>query len=253
MELIGGRMISPLIQKLELFGPLPPGDRILLDEVVSQPRRVAAHRDLIREGERPSDVHLVIEGLACRYNLLADGRRSVSAYLVPGDFCNPHVFILGAMDHGIATVSPCTIVDIPRGRILEMTERPAIARALWWATLVDEATLRAWLVNMGRRDAEGRIAHLFCELHLRLKHVGLVDNGEFALPVTQSDLADTVGLSAVHVNRLLMSLRSQGFVSFKGGRIVIADLDRLSALAGFNPNYLHLDTIGSEPALLPSR
>ncbi len=151
----------------------------------------------------------MLEGFAYRYKLLPDGKRSIFAYLVPGDFCDLNIFILKAMDHSIATLSACTMVDIPRPRILELLERPAIARALWWATLVDEATLREWLVNMGRRDAETSIAHLFCEMHLRLKSIGLADGGEFRLPITQNELADTVGLSAVHVNRSLQKPAGQ--------------------------------------------
>ena len=196
---------------------------------------------MIREGDAPSDVHLVLEGFACRYKVLPNGQRSIFAYLVPGDFGDLHIFILKAIDHGIATLSPCTIVDIPRERVLEMLERPAIARALWWATLVDEATLREWLVNVGRRDAEAGLAHLFCELLLRLKSVGLAIGGEVTLPLTQEELGDTLGLSTVHVNRSLQALRAKGIIFFKDRRLVIPDVDRLRAMCHFNPNYLHLD------------
>lgn len=203
--------------------------------------KIDAHQDIIREGDSPSNVILVLDGFACRYKILPDGSRSIFAYLVPGDFCDLHIFILSAMDHSIATVSPCTIVDIPQSRVLELSERPAIVRALWWTTLVDEATLREWLVNMGQRDAESSIAHLFCELHLRLKGVGLSDGGEFSLPITQTELADTMGLSNVHVNRSLQSLRSQGLVTFRQRRIVIPDVNNLRSFCYFNPNYLHIE------------
>src|ERR1700760_4329048 len=111
--------------------------------------------------------------------------------LIPGDFCDLHVFILKHMDHTIETLAPSEIVDIPRARILELTARPEIARSLWWANLVDEATLREWLVNLGQRDAVHRIGHLFCELHLRMQSVGLVTNGTFSLPLTQAELGET--------------------------------------------------------------
>ena len=234
-------MLNILVKKLELFGALPSDDRGLLNDVVTKTRQIDSHQDIIREGDSPTDVILVLSGFACRYKVLPDGRRSIFAFLVPGDFCDLHIFILKAMDHGIATVSPCTIVNIPRSRVLELSERPAIARALWWTTLVDEATLREWLVNIGQRDAESSIAHLFCELHLRLKGVGLSDGGEFSLPITQSELADTMGLSAVHVNRSLQSLRVQGLITLRSGRLVIPDVDRLRAACQFNPNYLHLE------------
>ncbi len=233
-------MENILARKLELFGPLPVNDKRLLDDVISNPKQVESHRDIIREGDAPDDVHLVLSGFACRYKVLPEGNRSIFAYLVPGDFCDLNIFILKSMDHNIATISPCMMIDIPRNRVLELAERPAIARALWWATLVDEATLREWLVNIGRRSAETRIAHLFCEIHLRLKSIGLADGGEFALPITQDELGDTMGLSTVHVNRTLQSLRGQQLITFKNGRLLILDIERLRDICQFNHNYLHL-------------
>ena len=163
------------------------------------------------------------------------------AYLLPGDFCDFAGFILNAKDHTIATLSACTIVGIPRTAILEMTRRPDLGQALWWASLVDESILREWLLSLGQRDAERRIAHLFCELHLRLQSVGLVDDDEFDLPITQGEIGLSVGLSTVHVNRCVQSLRAHGLIRLKGGRLALMDVARLRAMSEFNPNYLHLD------------
>jgi CRP-like cAMP-binding protein len=151
-----------------------------------------------------------------------------------------HVFILKAMDHSIGTLSACRVVDIPRPRILEMLERPAIAQALWWAALVDEATLREWLVNIGRRPAEQRVGHLLCELLMRLQTVGLTNGNSYELPLTQSDVAETMGLSFVHVNRVLQRLRASGLITLRSKRLVITDLKALKIFSEFNPNYLHL-------------
>ena len=233
-------MANLLTRKLEAFAPLSEADRHLLDAVIREARDVGSREDLIREGDAPGDVRLILAGFACRYKRLAKGRRQIMAYLVPGDFCDLHVFILKAMDHTIATLSPCRVVDIPRARILEMTERPALARALWWAALVDEATLREWLVNIGARSAEQRVAHLLCELLLRLRVVGLADGAEYELPVTQQELGDTTGLTNVHVNRVLQRLRGDGLITLTGKHLVILDVDRLNAFSGFTPNYLHL-------------
>lgn len=233
-------MINLLTRKLELFGSLPREDKQLLDDVIQRSKPIASHEDIIREGDVPKDVHLILEGFACRYKVLATGDRQILAYLVPGDFCDLNVFILNAMDHNIGSLSACRVVDIPRERILELLQRPQIARALMWCTLVDEATLREWLVNIGQRDAERRIAHLFCEVHLRLKSVGLADGGEFALPITQIEIGDTMGISAVHVNRSLQSLRAKGLIALRKKRLVIKDVDQLRQMSGFNPNYLHL-------------
>jgi CRP-like cAMP-binding protein len=234
-------MPNPLTRKLELFGDLPHEDRQLLDVVVKNRRSVPAKAIIIREGDAPRDVHLVFSGFACRSKLLADGKRQIFAYLVPGDFCDLHVFILKAMDHTIETLSSCELVEIPRDRVLELTGRPAIARALWWANLVDEATLREWLVNLGQRDAVHRIAHLFCELHLRLDSIGRVDHDVFSLPITQTELGETMGLSAVHVNRALQFLRREGLIGLQSHVLDIPDINRLREFSDFNPNYLHLE------------
>ena len=121
-----------------------------------------------------------------------------------------------------------------------MTERPALARALWWAALVDEATLREWLVNIGARPAEERVAHLLCELLLRLKTIGLASDNSYEPPLTQAELADTTGLTNVHVNRVLQRLRGDGLITLRGKRLVILDVERLNAFSGFTPNDLHL-------------
>jgi CRP-like cAMP-binding protein len=163
------------------------------------------------------------------------------AYLVPGDFCDLHIAILGEMDHSIGTLSDCEVVDIPRATVIAMTNRVPLARALWWATLVDEAVLREWLVNIGTRDAKKAIAHLLCEMLFRLRAVGLVAQGDsFDLPITQEELGNTVGLSTVHVNRTLHDLRNNGLITFEHKRLTVLKVDRLIEISGFNPNYLHL-------------
>lgn len=247
-------MTSRLTRKLETFGPLPEDDRRFLDDLVGSPRLLRANEDIIREGDTTNDVHVVLEGFAGRYKVTEDGRRHIMALLVPGDMCDIHTFILKRMDHGIATLSPCQIADLPRSRVLEMLERPAVARALWCMTLVDEATLREWLVNLGQRKTEERVAHLFCELHLRLRAVGLANDEHFLLPLTQTDLADAMGASAIHMNRVIQSLRAKNLVAFEKGQLVILDIDELREMSGFNPNYLHLDEAkGSGPKADPAR
>ena len=186
-------------------------------------------------------MRLVVEGVACRYKVLATSNRSIMAFLMPGDFCDLHVAILGEMDHALSALTACRVVSIPKHTIEEWTERhPRINRALWWATLVDEAILRAWVANLGARRAPERIAHLFCELHLRMQTVGLATADAFALPLTQQQIGDATGLSVVHVNRVLKQLRAEDLATFKAGRVVIADTERLRDFADFKPAYLHL-------------
>lgn len=234
-------MPNPLVMKLEHGALLTDEDRAVLQDLSSQTRRVASRTDIISEGERPENVHLVMEGFACRYKTLADGRRQIMAFLVPGDFCDLHVAILGEMDHSIGTGWGCTVVEIPRATIDDLTaHHPRITRALWWATLVDEATLREWLVSMGQRDADRQTAHLVCELLMRLQSVGLAGQDSFEFPITQEDLADTLGVTGVHVNRVLQELRAKGLLEWRSKRLRIPDVERLKVFAGFDPKYLHL-------------
>ncbi len=204
-------------------------------------QHVGPRVDLAREGDVPDHVHLILDGYACRYKVLPDGQRQIMAYFVPGDFCDLNVFILDQMDHSIGTISACQVVDIPRSAIEEVTaDRPRTTRAFLWCALVDEAILREWLVNMGGREANQRIAHLLCELLLRLDAVGRVTDNSYAFPFTQTDIADTMGLSNVHVNRVLQELRGQGMIELKQRVLKILDVSRLKAYCKFTPNYLHL-------------
>ena len=236
-------MHCALVKKLAVYTELTDEETEVLERSSDNPQPVEAREDIICEGDTPADVHLVTSGLACRYKLLDDGRRQIVAYLIPGDFCDLNVFILSKMDHSIAAISPVQMVRMPRDKILDLLRYPGISRAMWLATLVDEAILREWVTNLGQRSAENRLAHLFCELYMRMKKsVGLTNGLEFELPVTQAELGDTLGLSTVHVNRSLQSLKSADLVTFKGRKIVITDMGRLKKVSGFHDNYLHLNT-----------
>lgn len=245
-------MTNAFIRKLEAHGPFSAADRALLEQISRKWREVSAGHDLIRMGDAPDEVRLILDGFACRAKYLKNGKRQIVDYLIPGDFCDLHVIILKRMDHDITALSRCVVVDIPRARISEMLERPALAKALWWATLVNEATLREWLVNIGQRSAPQRLAHLFCELYIRLRAVGLVSESSFALPVTQKDLADTAGLSEVHVNRSLQILRQKRLITLKSRELVVLDAPGLIAFCGFDPNYLHIgeDTAVNDQTLM---
>lgn len=232
---------GPLVAKLETRASLSEQDRGDLNALYSDARDIAARRSLIREGDRPENVHLMVEGWAARYKLLPDGARQITAFLIPGDFCDLHIAILGEMDHGITTLTRSRVAFIPRARIEKLTERPSLARAFWWSTLVDEAILRSWIVNVGRRDAYEAIGHLICELYVRMKNIGLVEDQRFDLPLTQEEIADALGLTSVHVNRVLQRLRSEDLISLRQGLLTIHDYGRLEEASGFNSNYLHIE------------
>src|SRR3954447_24264758 len=237
----GASMNNPLITKLEHGAELSVTDKRRLESAIVEWRQVGAREDIIREGDKPDNVQLILAVFPCRYKVLPDGQRQIMAYLIPGDICDLHVAILGEMDHSIATLSPCRLAQISQAAVLDLTTKhPAINHALWWNTLVDEAILREWLVTMGRRPADKQMAHLFCELLVRLQTVGLAKDNGFEFPLTQEELADALGISPVHTNRVLTQLRDDGLIRLSGKRLEILDLDRLCTYAGFDPSYLHL-------------
>ncbi|MHC2021376.1 helix-turn-helix domain-containing protein [Methylobacterium sp. CM6247] len=231
---------NPFIRKLESLAPLSDADRTMLERISGKPCSVPAHTDLVREGDKPDGVFLVMEGFVCRQKHQSNGLSQIMAYLLPGDFCDLDVALLDEMDHTLTTVSSCQIVHLTPETIAELMHYPGIARALRMTTLVDEATLREWLVNIGCRSALSRMAHLFCELLTRMKAVGHAVEDSCILPLTQAALGNTTGITTVHVNRTLQAMREQGLITFKKGRLTVLDLPRLKKIATFRPNYLHL-------------
>ncbi|MCJ2042540.1 helix-turn-helix domain-containing protein [Methylobacterium sp. J-059] len=232
---------NPLVRKLEGFVSLSEADKALLERISASSRVVPSQTNLVREGEAPKGVFLILEGMACRHKVRANGTRQIMAYLVPGDLCDLDVALLDTMDHSITALSTSKVVCIPPKVIAKVMENhPQLARALRMSTLVDEATLREWLVNVGCRSARERVAHLFCELQVRMRAVSLADGDSYDMPVTQAALADTTGMSVVHLNRTLQELRREGLIELQQRRMTILDLPRLRALAEFKPNYLHL-------------
>ena len=233
-------MGNPFLRKLEGFVPLPETDSTLLLQASQNAQEVSAGTDLIREGDPPAGLFLILEGFACRYKQRENGSRQIMAYLLPGDAGDLDVALLETMDHSIRTLSDCKVVRIAPETVRELLRRPAVAAALRKSALVDEATLREWLVNVGRRTAVERLAHLLCEVHLRLQVVSRADGNHFELPLTQQDLADTTGQTSVHVNRALRELRERGLIGLQQKHLTILDLPRLKQLAEFKPGYLHL-------------
>lgn len=237
-------MCAPLVRKLEAVGGLPEADKNALNDLCQDVREFKADRNIIREGDRPNYVHLIISGWAARYKLLPNGQRQITAFLIPGDFCDLHVTVLEQMDHNIMALTPVTLACIP-AKVMEQlpVERPRLTRALWWSTLVDEAVLREWLVSAGRRNAYQALAHLLCELHARLQRVNMVNDHQFELPVTQEELADALGLTAVHVNRTLQRLRREGLIQLLERKVTILNSQGLCKVAGFDPSYLHPEAL----------
>lgn len=239
-------MVGALQLHLEAFTKLSQQDRALIDRLTRKNvRELGPRRDIVREGEKPRAVNVVLEGWACRYKQLPDGRRQVVSFFTPGDLCDTNVFILKEMDHSIGTITRVRYAEImPADFEVLMGHSPRITQALWWNELVNAAVSREWTTNVGQRTAFERLAHVFCEMFLRLRCVGLTEDGSCPWPLTQTDLADATGLTSVHVNRTLQELRRQELVELHGKRLRIRDLEALKQVAMFNPNYLHLDREG---------
>ena len=235
-------MPNALTRKLEGFATLGACDRQAIESLSAGPRRYRAGEDLAQEGSRPDCVLLLTEGWACRYKTLPDGQRQILAYMLPGDTCDIFNFTIDRMDHSISAIGPCKAVSVPQAELMDVIAHfPAIAHALYRTTMVDGATLREWLLNVGQRNGFARAAHLFSELLLRMNAIGLVTDDCFALPCTQTDLADTIGLTPVYVNRTLQRMRREGLITLKQRALTILEPERLIELGAFTPGYLHLD------------
>lgn len=233
-------MFSPFIRKLGYGADLTETDRRRL-AALGHIRQVDARQEIIEQGDRPENLHVVLSGFACRYKVLRNGKRQIVALLVPGDACDLHAAILSTMDHSIATLSPCTIASVPQAMVIKLIEQhPRIDHALRWAALVDGAISREWLVNTARREANQRMAHLFCELLVRLQVVGVGEANSYPFPLSQYNLAEIHGLTSVHVNRTLKFLRETELIVLQKRRIHIPDVGRLKAFCDFNPDYLHI-------------
>lgn len=202
-------------------------------------RRTERNHDLIREGDRSATVSLLTDGLAARYKLLSSGRRQITTLLVPGDFLDLSSLPVRGRDFGVVSLTSCRVVTLEHDQLRRLCETSfAATMLLWKGTAIEAAIQREWLVSMGRRSAKGQMAHLICELAVRLDAVGRFENASFHLPLTQNELADVVGLSPVHVNRVLKELRGDGVIAWVNYVIRIIDWPRLAEIAEFNPNYL---------------
>ncbi len=182
----------------------------------------------------------MLDGWGCRYKILPSGARQVLAYLMPGDSCDLHVGLLAEMDHSIRTITASSVATIGRADMDAIIEaHPNIGRAMYTAQLIDEGTMRAWITSMGRRSSIERVAHLMCELYLRARNIGVVEGTTFALPLSQLLLADSLGMTPVHLNRVLKELRLAGAMTLERGSLLIVDPAKLVEIAGFDENYLH--------------
>jgi CRP-like cAMP-binding protein len=233
--------IKPLIRKLEIIVSLDKNERAALLNLPLQLTNLRADQDIVREGDRPSRSCALLEGFACTFKVTAEGKRQITAFYIPGDIPDLQSLHLEVLDSSLGTLTPCTVGFIQHEALHDLCDRhPRIARALWRETLIDASIFREWTVNVGRREAYARIAHILCELMARLKVMGLAKDHTCEIPITQGEFADATGLSNVHVNRVLQELRRDGLITLKGNTLVALDWDQLRLAGDFDPTYLHL-------------
>jgi CRP-like cAMP-binding protein len=235
-------MIERHLAKLRARDDLTAEEEAAIRGAVSEIRDYPADRTFIRAGEELNHSTILLDGLMARHKDLREGQRQITELHVGGDFADLHSFTLKRLDHHVMTLTPCRAAIVPHDNLRAITERfPHLTRVYWFGTNMDAAIHREWEVSLGRRSAIARLAHLFCELHVRLGIVGLAEELEYDLSLTQAELSECLGLTSVHINRTLKELREQALVEFRGNRVSIANLAGLRRLAEFDPAYLYLE------------
>jgi CRP-like cAMP-binding protein len=244
-----GTALGPLVAKLEYRQKLDADDRAAILELPHVVKAMEQNHYIVREFDRPTHSCVMLSGYAVRHKIVAGGSRQIVSIQMKGELVDLQNSLLGHADHSVQMLTPGKIALIPRDALSRLiAERPAVAHALWIDTLVDASIFREWIANVGRRDARTRIAHLLCEFALRLKLAGLGDQTDYEMPMTQEQLADATGLTAVHVNRTIKGLEADGLIARVHPRsITIGDWRKLADTGDFNSGYLHLRE--REPAL----
>ena len=231
-----------LFRKLRSISPLSDDEKHCLLTLPHSMKSVGPDQDVVREGQRPTECCLVVEGFVCRYKLTAEGKRQIFSFHIPGDIPDLQSLHIEVMDHSLATLTPSKLAFIPHEGLKKLMHRcPRIADVLWRDTLIDAAVFREWMIGIGRRSAETRIAHVLCEVLVRMRAVGLADGHGCDLPVTQNEIGDALGLSTVHVNRCLQELRGKGLIELRGGALTVLDWKGLKEAGEFDTSYLHFD------------
>lgn len=235
-----GSAVDLLIRNLERFGTLDVEDMRGLADLPLQLQRVPRAHDVVREGTPVDRCCLLVDGFACRYKEAATGARQIVSFHLRGDLLDVQHLLLGCADHSIEVLSDATLAWMPKAELVRLAwERPAIGTALWRSSLIDASVFREWVLNVGRRNARTRIAHMICEFVARCEAAGLGTAQGFELPMTQQQIADATGMTTVHVNRTLRALDRDHAIARTANHFRILDWNRLCGMGDFDPAYLH--------------
>lgn len=232
--------LASLARKLAALGKLDKRDREALQSLPCTLQKVGAGHQLVREGTQPSDCCLLVSGYACRYKVTPRGGRQIVSFHIAGDVIDLQHLHLAVADHSVQTITGAEVAWIPKAKLRALTaQRPALAEALWRDTLIDASIFREWVLNLGRRDARSRVAHMLCEFAVRCEAAGLGRAASFEWPITQEQIADATGLTPVHVNRTMRALSAEGCIEGRGGRYRVQDWPALISVGEFEKSYLH--------------
>jgi CRP-like cAMP-binding protein len=238
-----------LFRKLRSISPLSDDEKECLSTIPLTTKSLGPDQDIVREGDRPSECCLAVEGFVCRYKLTDQGKRQIFSFHIAGDIPDLQSLHLKVMDHSLMTLTSCKLAFIPHQSLTELMRKcPRVSDVMWRDTLIDAAIFREWMMGIGRRSAYTRIAHVLCEVFFKMRSVGLGNGNGCEWPVTQAELGDALGLSTVHVNRSLQELRGDGLIELRGGSLTILNWDGLTKAGEFDPTYLHLDGDAEEQA-----
>ncbi|WP_375270182.1 Crp/Fnr family transcriptional regulator [Sphingomonas sp.] len=237
---------SALLTKMASLVTLTDEDRRALEALSIDEVPVARRRALLTQGARPDHFHVLLSGWAARYEVRADGSRRITGFMLPGDFCGIHAICHASMDHAIIAITDCVVGRLDAAAVDAVAARqPAINQAIWRAKLIDEAVLRKWLLFS--TDAYQSVAHLLCELYVRASTVGLAARGRCRLPLTQEEIGDALGITAVHTNRVIQRLRNERVIDLSQHELTVLDAPALTRAAAFDRSYL-APWIAGEPS-----
>ena len=232
--------LLPLLRRWSAYIELSPDDRNALLALPFTRKSFAKDSYIVREGQPAAECALLLSGFAYRQKLVHDGGRQIISIHIPTEFVDLQNSLLGVADHSVQSLGPSEVALVPLDAIIELREsHPAIRMAMWIETLIDASIFREWVVNVGRRDSRARIAHLLCELAVRLDRMTGSNSSTFEFPLTQEQLADATGLTPVHTNRTLQALRKEGLIELNGRSLKVLDWEGLREIGDFDELYLH--------------
>lgn len=231
---------AAVLRKLDALARLDDADRAAIRALPFAVASARANQFLVREGEPATQCCVLLSGYACRHKTTSEGGRQIVSFHIPGDMLDLQHLLLSRADHNVQTITEATYAVVPSAALQAVAQaRPNLAEAMWRDTLIDASIFREWVLNVGRRDAKSRVAHMLCEFASRRDAAGLGNPERFELPMTQEQIADATGLTPVHVNRMLAQLTAEGVIERSGRQIRIVDWSRMRRVGDFDPAYLH--------------